>query len=264
MLPENSFYYCIFAFVLCAIGTGHSIFVSFLYRIVKLISDGKVAKFYSIKWLIFPARIITLTSSLAIFMIPLILENTKLNELKNVIIGETNLMTFFFNNPKFNGIGGYHISVGNGWIKIFFIEISCLCILLFISIMMIHYFFIWQMRKFRAHVSASTYRLHQMLYRALTIQLAFVTVELIFPLAIYFFLYYFQVRNGSFFGTLFISLTSFYPNCNFIVVCYYIKPYRIYILKKTATILERLGCEKAKIVSFSLSKSTHHAGYNVY
>lgn len=68
LFPETSFYKCFFAFVFCAIGTGHSIFVSFLYRIVKLKSNSTVAKFYSIKWLIFPARAITLTSSIAVFM----------------------------------------------------------------------------------------------------------------------------------------------------------------------------------------------------
>ena len=67
-LAGDSFYKCFITYVICGSGVGHSIIISFTFRIVQLQHSPFINKIYSTKIIIYPARIFTLISSLLIFI----------------------------------------------------------------------------------------------------------------------------------------------------------------------------------------------------
>jgi hypothetical protein len=105
----------------------------------------------------------------------------------------------------------------------------------------LYIFFIHQTYQMKSFMSASTYKSHSILFRAITVQIIASLVMLDIPFLIQYFLYLMEFENGSIWSIIFFFLTSYHLLCEILALAYFVKPYRDYIRRKVGRIFRLYG-----------------------
>uniref|UniRef100_A0A7E4WC72 G_PROTEIN_RECEP_F1_2 domain-containing protein n=1 Tax=Panagrellus redivivus TaxID=6233 RepID=A0A7E4WC72_PANRE len=224
--------------VVLAIGMGFSVFISLLHRYMQVIPFSNAYRCYSSLWHRIGVYIIVVCLLLVALFLPLSLSFSLETDLKDSLTSKYPVLKRIFElHPSMIGydtsVVEYSTAYGVLTLIVLFIVVV-LVIVLYLN-------FIRILKRNKTHLSAGTYKLQLMLFKALFIQMLLAGVLLIFPITLCFILALLGFRWISSFALIAIFILGTHAFFDFIVLCYYVKAYRTYVKNLGNKMLRRLG-----------------------
>lgn len=99
------------------------------------------------------------------------------------------------------------------------------------------------MRTMKSFMSSQTYKLNQILFRALSVQLVCMLILKVIPMSLQQLVFFAKLKNGSIIANLLFFPMSYSNLCEIIALAVFVKPYREYVLK----ILAQVGVKNDSI-----------------
>lgn len=169
--------------------------------------------------------------------------------LRNSFKNETPIIEIFFEREP--SMFGYNPKLTDNFTVFGMVFLITLLLGVLIFIIILYFNYIRILLKNKPNLSAATYKLQKILFKALYLQMCFITGILIVPIMISFILVMFGIKWVSSFGMICFMLTAIHSLADFAILTFYIKPYRKFILGLFKFLLNKVGFK------FQFSSSVH-------
>uniref|UniRef100_A0A914PN70 Serpentine Receptor, class H n=1 Tax=Panagrolaimus davidi TaxID=227884 RepID=A0A914PN70_9BILA len=220
-------------------GMGFSIGISLFHRYVQASPMSKYFQEYSILWrriLVYAIIFILLLCGICI-PIAYNIEDAKI--VRASIESQNVDMKVIFERES--SITGYDPALNGNESAIFCLILILILIIVILCLIILYFNFLRILSKNKSNLSAATFKLQRILFKALYLQMVFTLILLIFPILSTFILIMYGIKWSSKFSICVLMLTSIHAIADFAVMTFFVKPYRIFIISLTKKILTKIG-----------------------